>query len=262
MGWSDLEILMPYVLSFIVGGVCSLIFRNFLPGYMGEKGKNLATKEDIAVITDKIESVKVEYSKQFEDYKDQQWRSQQRFLWLQEESRLKIDAFKRAVVDVARLIDIVRKYQHFLSERDLALACASICKSECDEESRKLYIQKQEEFAERTVLAFSEYRNLIVEVGSLYALLSVYFDDKISSSLTDVLGLAHRGVRQKMTLEEISDRLVAELKSNRSLDHARVKVGEYYDALCDADALSLAAQHFHDLLKAHVNSLAGRLEET
>lgn len=262
MEWSDLEHFMTYILTFMVGGVATLIWRNFLPTYMGEKGKNLATKEDIAAITSKIESVKVEYLKQLEDYKDQQWRSQQRFLWVQEESRLKVDTFKRAVVDVARLIDIVRKYQHYLSERELALACAGICKAEHDEESRRLYLKKQEEFDERTVLAFGEYRNLIVEVGSLFALLSVYFDDEISSSLTDVLALAHRAVRQKMTLEEISDRLVAELKAERPLDHARVKVGEYYDALCDADALSLAAQHFHNLLKAHVNSLAGRLEDT
>lgn len=254
--------LSTYILTFIVGVISSLILRNFLPGYMGEKGKNLATKEDVEEITSKIESVKVEYSKRFEDYKGQQWRSQQRFLWLQEESKLKIDTFKRAVVDVARLIDVIRKYQHFLSERELALACAGICKAEGDEESRGLYVQKHKEFEERSISAFVEFRNLVVEVGSLFALLSVYFDDEISSCLTDVLGLGHRAIRQKMTLEEISNRLVAGVKAGRPLDHVRVEVGEYYDSLCEADAISLAAQHLYNLLKAHVDSLAGRLGET
>ncbi|GLO25400.1 hypothetical protein [Pseudomonas putida] len=262
MEWSEFGVVIPYILTFIVGGVCSLVWRNYLPSYMGEKGKNLATKEDIEVITSKIESVKVEYSKQFEDYKGQQWRSQQRFLWLQEESKLKIDTFKRAVVDVARLIDVIKKYQHFISERELALACAGVSKAESDEDSRQLYIRKHKEFDERTTSAFSEYRNLVVEVGSLYALLAVYFDDEISRCLTDVLGLAHLAVRQKMTFEEISDLLVTEYKAVRQLDHARVKVGEHYDKLCDVGALSLAAQHFYNLLKSHVNSLAGRLEET
>ncbi|WP_277759182.1 hypothetical protein [Pseudomonas sp. A34-9] len=262
MEWFDLDLFMRYFLSFIVGGVFSLIVRSFLPGYMAEKGKNLATKEDIEVITSKIESVKVEYSKQFEDYKGQVWKSQQRYLWLQEESRLKIDTFKRAVVDVARLIDTVKKYQHFMSERELALAAVGISKMEGDEGSKQLYLQKHKEFDERTILVFGEYRNLIVEIGSLSALLSVYFDEEILSCLTDVLNLAHRAVDKKMTFEEMSDRLVAELKAGHRLDHARVNVGEYYDNLCDVGALTLAAQHFYNLLKKHVNSLAGRLNES
>jgi hypothetical protein len=39
--------------------------------YLGEKGKNLATKEDISAITQKIESVKEFYSKSLESYKFQ-----------------------------------------------------------------------------------------------------------------------------------------------------------------------------------------------
>ncbi|MDD2982798.1 MAG: hypothetical protein PHQ74_05370 [Crocinitomicaceae bacterium] len=41
----------------------------FIKSYYTEKGKNLATKEDIKDITDKIESVKLDYLKLFEDYK-------------------------------------------------------------------------------------------------------------------------------------------------------------------------------------------------
>lgn len=43
----------------------------FIKSYLTEKGKNLATKEDIKEITDKVESVKLDYLKLFEDYKRQ-----------------------------------------------------------------------------------------------------------------------------------------------------------------------------------------------
>jgi len=41
----------------------------FLPGYLSEKGKNLATKEDIAKITEEIEKVKIRYTMSVEQYK-------------------------------------------------------------------------------------------------------------------------------------------------------------------------------------------------
>lgn len=42
--------------------IISLLLNKFLPGYLSEKGKNLATKEDISQITEKIERVKSIYS--------------------------------------------------------------------------------------------------------------------------------------------------------------------------------------------------------
>ncbi|WP_321437308.1 hypothetical protein [uncultured Bacteroides sp.] len=41
----------------------------FLKNYFGEKGKNLATKQDIKRITDEIESIKNLYNASLEDYK-------------------------------------------------------------------------------------------------------------------------------------------------------------------------------------------------
>nr|WP_319565196.1 hypothetical protein [uncultured Rhodoferax sp.] len=51
--------------SFVFG----LIASSFLPKYFGKKGENLATKEDIAEITDKIETVKHDYASQLESVK-------------------------------------------------------------------------------------------------------------------------------------------------------------------------------------------------
>ena len=49
-----------------VAFVSGLLLREFLPGYMREKGKNLATKEDVTEITDLIESVRHGYSVEME----------------------------------------------------------------------------------------------------------------------------------------------------------------------------------------------------
>lgn len=52
-------------LSIITFGV-GLFVKNFLPSYMDEKGKNLATKEDIQEITKKTEEVQQEFKESFE----------------------------------------------------------------------------------------------------------------------------------------------------------------------------------------------------
>ena len=46
--------------------LAGFVVREFLPGYLREKGKNLATKEDIAEITREIEAVRSSYSTEME----------------------------------------------------------------------------------------------------------------------------------------------------------------------------------------------------
>jgi hypothetical protein len=60
------------VLQFLaVAGILVLVvlYRHYLPGYAAEKGKNLATKEDVADITRQIEDVKAEYARDLESLK-------------------------------------------------------------------------------------------------------------------------------------------------------------------------------------------------
>ena len=49
--------------------ICLLFFKHFIPSYVTEKGKNLATKEDIREITDLTESVQQEFRKEIESFK-------------------------------------------------------------------------------------------------------------------------------------------------------------------------------------------------
>jgi hypothetical protein len=51
------------------GGVVFLLLKHFLPGYLSEKGKNLATQEDVAKITHEIEQVRSQYSLLLEETK-------------------------------------------------------------------------------------------------------------------------------------------------------------------------------------------------
>jgi hypothetical protein len=50
------------LLWLISGAVLLLLWRSYFPGYLQEKGKNLALREDIEAITRKIEEVKDVYS--------------------------------------------------------------------------------------------------------------------------------------------------------------------------------------------------------
>ena len=68
MEWLILVVQLIILASF---GALVLFAKNYLPSYTKEKGKNLATKEDIKDITDKIESVKTEYAKELEGLKSQ-----------------------------------------------------------------------------------------------------------------------------------------------------------------------------------------------
>lgn len=49
--------------------VTALLLRHYLPAYLNEKGKNLATREDIASITREIERVRSEYGAMLEELK-------------------------------------------------------------------------------------------------------------------------------------------------------------------------------------------------
>ena len=63
-----------------VGLFLFFTFKNFLPSYFTEKAKNLATKEDIETITEKVEKIKSEFLKDIEFIKaDLSYTNQNKF---------------------------------------------------------------------------------------------------------------------------------------------------------------------------------------
>lgn len=74
MSLADIEKFLTYAGAFGVGGVLfgAIVFyllKSFIPSYLNEKAKNLATREDIAQITDEIEYVKAQYAFLIEELK-------------------------------------------------------------------------------------------------------------------------------------------------------------------------------------------------
>jgi len=64
---AELKMILTYLGTFGLGAIVAatvalLLLKFFLPSYLMEKAKNLATKEDIGLITDQIEKVKAQYA--------------------------------------------------------------------------------------------------------------------------------------------------------------------------------------------------------
>jgi hypothetical protein len=99
MSISEIEKLISlfadFGLGMVVGGGIIFLFIKFLiPNYLTEKAKNLATKEDIADITDKVESVKTDYAKILEEIKNNY---QLKFAAIEREKNTKKEVYLDAV---------------------------------------------------------------------------------------------------------------------------------------------------------------------
>ena len=51
----------------VAGLITWLLLKHYVPSYLNEKGKNLATKEDVAAITHEVERVRLEYNTLIEE---------------------------------------------------------------------------------------------------------------------------------------------------------------------------------------------------
>ncbi len=61
---------LSLVASLVGAFAATLLLRHYLPEYAKEKGKNLATKEDIGEITRKVEAIRAEYNHVLEEIKN------------------------------------------------------------------------------------------------------------------------------------------------------------------------------------------------
>ncbi|GJQ52770.1 MAG: hypothetical protein HKUEN02_16170 [Anaerolineaceae bacterium] len=50
-------------MQIVIAVILGLVIKSYLPSYFSKKGENLATKEDIKEITEKVEEIRVEYAK-------------------------------------------------------------------------------------------------------------------------------------------------------------------------------------------------------
>ena len=89
--------------------VVYLVFKFFIPSYFSEKGKNLATKEDIASITDKVESVKTDYAKVIEELRSDH---QLKLAATEREKTTKKEVYLQAVEAITRIQNIISSFSN------------------------------------------------------------------------------------------------------------------------------------------------------
>ena len=120
----DIASLILGILNLIVIVAGGFIIKNYLPSYFGEKGKNLATKEDVADITRRIEDVKHSYASLLEEQKQ---KGQLRFTALDRRLEIAQQAYIHwwnllRSVHTTEVGDQVQKCQEFWVNNRLYLA--------------------------------------------------------------------------------------------------------------------------------------------
>ncbi len=109
MELAEIEKIMSHLGSLGLGAVIGalavyFLLKSFLPSYFSEKGKNLATKEDVASITDKVESVKTDYAKVLEELRNN---NQLKLAEIERERNIKKEVYLQAVEALTRTQNVV-----------------------------------------------------------------------------------------------------------------------------------------------------------
>ncbi len=109
MDISEVEKIIALLGSFgtgaIIGaGILYFFLKSFIPSYLSEKGKNLATKEDIASITDKVESVKTDYAKVIEEVRSN---NQLKLAEIDREKNIRKEVYLEATEALTRTLNVI-----------------------------------------------------------------------------------------------------------------------------------------------------------
>ncbi len=103
-----ISLLADFGLGVVVGsGIIFLFIKHLIPNYLSEKAKNLATKEDIADITDKVESVKTDYAKILEEVRNNY---QLKFAAIEREKNTKKEVYLEAVESIVRSQNMITNF--------------------------------------------------------------------------------------------------------------------------------------------------------
>ena len=94
----------------IIGGVSIyFVLKTFIPSYLTEKSKNLATKEDIEGITNQVEAVKVGYAKILEEVRSD---NQLRLASIEREKGIKKEVYLKVVEAISRSKDMIANFSN------------------------------------------------------------------------------------------------------------------------------------------------------
>lgn len=107
---SLLNLLFRYGSEAVIAGVVVfLLIKHFLPGYLSQKGKNLATQEDIESITDQVEAVKTGYAEVLEEVKSN---NQIKIAAIEREQMIKKEVYMEAVEAITKAQNMVASFSN------------------------------------------------------------------------------------------------------------------------------------------------------
>ena len=103
--------------ALVGGGVVYLFIKSYIPSYLSEKAKNLATKEDIEGITEKVESVKSGYAHLLEEVKSN---NQLKLAAVEREKNTKKEVYMEAVEAITNSQNMIPSFSNLnLSEEQI-----------------------------------------------------------------------------------------------------------------------------------------------
>ncbi len=109
--------------ALIGGGVVYFFIKSYIPSYLSSKAKNLATKEDIEGITDKVESVRSGYAHLLEEVKSN---NQLKIAAVEREKNTKKEVYMEAVEAITLSQNMIPSFSNLnLSEEKITSSMAS-----------------------------------------------------------------------------------------------------------------------------------------
>ncbi len=107
---SILNLLFRYGFEAVIAGVIVFfLIKFFLPGYLSQKGKNLATQEDIESITVKIEAVKSGYAEVLEEVKSN---NQLKIAAIEREKTIKKEVYMEAAEALTKAQNMIVNFSN------------------------------------------------------------------------------------------------------------------------------------------------------
>lgn len=104
--------------AFLGGGVLFYFVKSYIPAYLSEKGKNLATKEDIGAITNEVELVKSGYAEILEEVKVS---NQIKISAIEREQNTKKEVYMEAVEAITKIQNMIASFSNLnISEEQIA----------------------------------------------------------------------------------------------------------------------------------------------
>lgn len=91
------------------GGVLYYFIKSYIPAYLSEKGKNLATKEDVGAITEEVEAVKSGYAEILEEVKVS---NQLKISAIEREQNIKKEVYMDAVEAITKSQNMIASFSN------------------------------------------------------------------------------------------------------------------------------------------------------